>query len=241
MIIVFLIQNFLIIIHFRAEPFNFVSQIKESFTVTNSMDKDVKIYLKPHPSDHDIIYFHGNGAAKYMVESVINAKLGRRNVLFIMNRGYEPGQDNRNKKLMDSDAEAVADFASERMKTQKKLTIIGNSIGTYFGLRCATHLKNKNIPFKIVLINPFFSIRTIAATILQPLGVLISADWSNKKGFEEHANNITVLLSEYENVLPQAEVEKVKAKLEELDINTIQISGNHQQAPLNVNFDMLDL
>lgn len=190
----------------------------KNYMIKNDMGKDVLLYVYEKNADVDLIMFHGKHCPKSLCFD-LGCQLQGFNVIFAMIRGYEKNQFIINEKLINSDIRAISNFTIKRNNnsaTKRKLIVYGNSIGSYFALRCSSYLQDKN--HLILLCNPFYSLNNIIKINLYPLHLLVASDWSNSKFFEKQKKNLIVIQSETEEVLPEAERQSVNKKLKELQI-----------------------
>lgn len=187
-------------------------------TLLNKMGEETFVYVKNWGLNDNAIYFNCLGQHRADLAKIYNTKLQDSNFMFLLHRGHENNQFFRNKKLILSDIEAVADFIMNKTDKNATITVTGHSLGCWSALRCAEFIFSKNRECKIKIVDPFFSIYSHLSYSIPMVQFLLTDDFSNERGFRKYPKKILVFFAGFETVLPAEETKKIKKLVKDLKI-----------------------
>lgn len=166
------------------------------------------IYTKENNADIDLIHYPGNGYNKNYIPGMIKFFNGLHiNHIFPIYRGYGPSKGVPNEINFMIDINILADIIKKR---NKKVVLFGFSLGCAFSLYF--NMVYGDV-FKIILINPFYSIDSMISESykgLEFLKYLVTDKYENCKRITKYNRKILFFLCEKDTIVSTENTKRLK-------------------------------
>lgn len=183
-------------------------------------DATLRIWARPTPGPHALIYFGGNAEDVGMNFAPFAALLPRHALYFVNYRGYGGSTGAPTEAALLADALAVFDFVRAR---HSRVDVVGRSLGS----GVAVHVARERPVSRLALVTPFDSITNVAAGIYPflPVRWLIKDSYDSAARIAGVRAPTLVVIAEHDEVIRRARTDALVAAMPAAQVRIEVVRG----------------